>query len=70
MSDVATIRATATRLRAEGIPVAEYALRRWVKTGLVPSIPCGQKKLLFYPAVKAFICGGGVGRGDNDAKNR
>jgi hypothetical protein len=34
MSDMATIRATAARLKAEGMPVAEYSIRQWVKTGI------------------------------------
>ena len=70
MSDLCTIRDAAKRLKSDGLPVAEYALRQWVKTGLVRSIPCGQKRLIFYPAVKEFICNGGVGKGDSDAKNR
>ena len=70
MENLCTIRETAKRLKGDGLPVAEYALRQWVKTGLVPSVPCGQKKLLFYPAVKSFICGGGGGGEDSDSKNR
>ncbi len=67
MPDIATIRATATRLKAEGMPVAEYALRQWVKTGAIPSVQCGQKALLFYPNVLAYLRGevtkGGVNHG-------
>lgn len=67
MPDMATIRATATRLKAEGMPVAEYALRQWVKSGAIPSVQCGQKALLFYPNVLAYLrsegTNGGVNRG-------
>lgn len=69
MSDMATIRATATRLKSEGMPVAEYALRQWVKTGVIPSVQCGQKALLFYPNVLAYLRSGGTFGGDAHGKN-
>jgi hypothetical protein len=58
MSDMATIRATAARLKAEGMPVAEYSIRQWVKTGEVPSVKCGQKSLLYYPNVLDYLKSG------------
>lgn len=55
MKDLDTIRATVKRLKEDGTPVAEYALRQWVKTGLVPSVKCGQKSLVNYQKIKDFI---------------
>ena len=70
MSDLATIRATATRLKAEGMPVAEYALRQWVKTGAIPSVQCGQKALLFYPNVLAYLRSENTNGGADHGANR
>ena len=63
MSDLATIRATAARLKEEGMPVAEYALRCWVKSGVIPSVKCGQKALLFYPNVISYLRSNSVNGG-------
>ena len=40
MAEVATIRETVKRLKSDGLPVSEYTLRRWVRTGVVPSVSC------------------------------
>lgn len=69
MSDLATIRATAARLKAEGLPVAEYALRCWVKSGAIPSVKCGQKALLYFPRVLTYIRGDGASGGDTFDKD-
>lgn len=55
MKDIDTIRATAKRLEEEGNPVGEYALRRWVKNGLIRSIQTGNKALVNYQEVKEFL---------------
>jgi len=55
MPDVATIRETVTRLKADKLPVSEYTLRRWVRTGAIPSTKCGTKVLLYYPNVVRHI---------------
>lgn len=69
MSDLATIRATAARLKAEGLPVAEYALRCWVKSGAIPSVKCGQKALLFYPNVLSYLRSNSANEGNAHGKN-
>lgn len=58
-----TISETVARLREEGLPIAEYALRRFVKTGEIPSLKCGRKFLLYYPNVVRFLT---QGAGDTD----
>lgn len=36
MADVLTIREAVTRAKAEGLPVSEYTLRGWVRSGAIP----------------------------------
>lgn len=60
MPDLGTIKETVTRLQKDGLPVSEHSLRRWVRTGAIPSVSCGTKALLFYPRVVQFIKGGDV----------
>ena len=65
MADVATIRDTYKRLHEDGLPISEQVLRHWVKTGVIPSIECGVKRLLYYPAVVELIKTGTTG-GDKE----
>jgi len=58
MAEVATIRETVKRLKSDGLPVSEYTLRRWVRTGVIPSVSCGAKALLYYPNILSFIQNG------------
>lgn len=58
MADVLSINETLKRARAEGIPLPETALRRWVKNGEIPAVYAGRKCLLFWPNVVRFVCGG------------
>lgn len=53
--DILSIARTAERCKAEGIPLSEKALRRFVKSGEIPSIQTGKKALLFFPNVRRFI---------------
>lgn len=53
--DILSIAKTAERCKAEGIPLAEKALRRFVKDGDIPSIQTGKKVLLFFPNVRRFV---------------
>lgn len=55
MSDMLTVHETAARAKSEGLPVSEYALRRWVKTGAIPCRMAGRTALLFWPNVKSFL---------------
>ena len=60
MPDVVTIREAVARARADGLPVSEYTLRRWVRTGVVPIRKAGTKQLLFYPNLVQYLrCEGG-----------
>ena len=55
MPNVVTIREAVQRAKADGLPVAEYTLRRWIKTGAIPVRTVGNKALLFYPNLVRFI---------------
>ncbi len=55
MPDVLTIREAVQRAKADGIPVSEYTLRQWVKTGAIPTRKVGKKALLFYPILVRFL---------------
>lgn len=61
MPDVLTIREAVERAKAEGMPVSEYTLRRWVRSGEVPSRKVGSKNLIFYPNLIRYLqCEDGV----------
>ena len=63
MADVVTIREAVTRAKAEGLPITEHTLRRWVKSGAVPVRKAGNKQLIYFPnLVKYLQCEDG---GDN-----
>lgn len=55
MPNVVTIKEAVQRARAEGLPVAEYSLRAWVKTGAVPVRRIGKKALLYYPNLVRYL---------------
>lgn len=55
MPDVLTVREAVQRAKADGLPVAEYSLRRWIKTGAIPVRKVGSKALLFYPNLVHFL---------------
>lgn len=55
MPDVVTIREAVQRARADGMPISEYSLRHWIKTGAVPARKVGQKALLFYPNLVRYL---------------
>ena len=57
MTNTLTIRETVRRAKAEGIPVAESALRRLVKNGDIHAVHAGNKALLYWPKVVEFVCG-------------
>lgn len=55
MADVLSIRETVARAKQEGLPVSEYSLRRWVRTGAIPSRQAGRTTLLYWPNVARFV---------------
>ena len=55
MPDVVTVREAVQRAKDDGLPVSEYTLRRWLKSGAIPTRKIGQKVLLFYPNLVKFL---------------
>ncbi len=55
MREVVTIREAVQRAKADGLPVTEYTLRRWIKSGAIPVRNVGQKALLFYPNLVRYL---------------
>lgn len=55
MPNVLTIREAVQRAKADGVPVSEYTLRHWVKTGAIPVRRIGQKVLLYYPNLVKYL---------------
>ena len=55
MPDVVTIREAVQRSKADGMPVSEYTLRMWIRSGAIPTRKVGQKALLFYPNLVRFL---------------
>ena len=55
MGNILTIRQAVARAKAEGIPITETALRRWVKSGAVPVRKAGAKQLLYFPNLVAYL---------------
>ena len=63
MANVMTVREAVQRSKADGLPVTEYTLRHWIKSGVIPVRTVGSKALLFYPNLVSFL------RCDNGADN-
>ncbi len=57
MTKIGTIREIQTRLNADGYHISEYALRLWIKTGLIPAVYVGTKALISYDAVLSHLTG-------------
>ena len=55
MTDVLTIRAAVTRAKEDGLPVSEYTLRGWIKTGRVPVVYAGTRALVYYPNIVKYL---------------
>ena len=56
-SNLLSINRAVTRGKAEGLPVTETALRRWVKTGEVRAVYAGKKALIYWPNLIQFLTG-------------
>lgn len=55
MPNVLTIREAVQRAKADGLPISEYTLRQWVRTGAIPVRTVGNKALLFYPHLVRYL---------------
>ena len=55
MPNVVTIKESVQKAKNDGLPLTEYTLRRWIKTGAIPVRNIGNKALLFYPNLVRFL---------------
>ena len=55
MANVVTVRQAVERLKTDGLPLSEYALRLLVKRGAIPVRYAGQNALIFYPNVLEYL---------------
>lgn len=55
--NILTIRETVRRSQADGLPLSEYTLRKWTKSGVIPTCQAGTKTLIYYPNVVAYLQG-------------
>lgn len=56
MADMLTIKETVARAKADGMPISEFTLRKWVTTGIIPSRIAGRSKyLIYYPNLVRYL---------------
>mgnify|MGYP001058870984 CR=1 FL=1 len=57
MANLLTINEVVHRAKEENIPIAETALRRWVKDGTLHAVYAGRKALIYWPNAVGLLCG-------------
>lgn len=55
MPNVVTICEAIQQAKDDGLPISEYTLRQWVRTGAIPTRRIGKKSLLFYPNLVKYL---------------
>lgn len=55
MTEINTIRGTIRRAKAEGLGINEHQLRRWVKEGALPYNTSGNRVLIAWSVLLAFL---------------
>lgn len=55
MPNVVTVREAVQQAKTDGLPVSEYTLRMWIRSGAIPTRKVGQKSLLFYPNLVRYL---------------
>lgn len=55
MGNILTIKETVARAKAEGLPVSEYSLRKWVASGAIPARYAGNKALVDWDNLIRFL---------------
>ncbi len=58
MPNMVTVNEAVKRAKADGLPISEYTLRKWIKGGEIPYRKAGVKILIFYPNLVNYLkCG-------------
>jgi hypothetical protein len=55
MREIVTVREAVARAKSEGLPISEYSLREWLKSGEIPARKAGNKTLLYYPNLIKYL---------------
>ena len=55
MGNVMAVRGAVARAKEEGLPVSEYTLRIWIKSGFIPIRRAGCKQLIYYPNLVRYL---------------
>ncbi len=55
MKDLLSIHDSAERCKAEGLPLSEKAIRRFVKNGDLAAVQTGKKAMVFFPNIIELI---------------
>ena len=66
---IGTVQQIARRLHSEGYQVSEYALRRWIRDGVIPSVRSGKKFLVTYDRVVEYLESGIIMHANSVAVN-
>lgn len=56
-TNVASINQTLKRAKDEGLGISASALRQWVRDGSVPAVYAGNKALIHWDNLMAFLLG-------------
>jgi hypothetical protein len=56
-NSILTIRQAVQRAHADGLPISEGALRSWIRSGVLPVRKVGNRNLVYYPTLVAYLCG-------------
>ena len=68
--DINTIPKLAQRAKADGLPISEYAIRRLIRTGVLPARYIGPKAVASYSAlVRYFSCEDGCDNAPVESRN-
>ena len=54
-TQLASIHQTWLRAKAEGLGISEKALRSWTDEGKLAFVPSGNRRLIYWPNLMAFI---------------
>jgi hypothetical protein len=55
-NNILTIRQAVQRAHADGLPISEGALRSWIRSGVLPVRKVGNRNLVYYPTLIAYLC--------------
>jgi hypothetical protein len=64
-NNIVTIRQAVQRASTDGLPISEGALRSWIRSGVLPVRKVGNRNLVYYPTLVAYLCGTAITQATN-----